>query len=166
VKPKFILLAVCSIAILLGLAFVPGPAARPTVAFFQCYTNASYEKVAVFVITNSSSKTFSYYGYGRTLPHFQVKVQTVSGWRTSSLRWCGVGAELQALRAHNSVQFEVHDVDTPFVVGLYFEPGTPDEITRRYLSRYAVFSRWFCRVTHFEGFQPPITWSQPVTLQN
>src|SRR5262249_27350866 len=116
-KLKFIVLAVCSIAVLLGLAFVPAPVTRPTIALVEHTTHTAHETVAILLITNSSSKTFSYYGYGPTAPHYQAKVQTESGWQPLCLRWCGSGAELQALRPHNSVEFEVRGVDMPFVVG-------------------------------------------------
>jgi hypothetical protein len=165
-KPKIIVLVVCSIAVFLGLAFVPLPVTRPTITFVECHTSAAYQKVAVFVITNSSRETFSYYGYGPTIPHYQAKVQTESGWQPHYVGWCGVGAELHALRPHDSVEFEVRGIDTPFEISLYFQHGTPDEIAQRYVSKHAAFSRWLRRVTHFEGFQPTFTWSQPVTLQN
>jgi hypothetical protein len=167
-RPKFIVLAVCSIAVLVGLAFVPGPAARPTITLVEHLPNSEHWRRALFVITNSSSKTFSYWGTSPTTPFYEIRVQTASGWQLLPTFRCGVGAELHSLRPHTSIQFDAYTVDddSPFTIGINFEEGTPDEITRRYLSKYAAFSRWFRNVTHFHGFQPALTWSQPVTLQN
>jgi len=168
VKAKRIILLVCVSCVLVTVVLSSTHNSKPKISFVEYRTHKDYGKVAVFRITNSSHRAFSYDGFEATLPLYMFGVQTGSGWELQGRGWwCGTGAEYRAIGPQISVDFEVlvrPGVDSPFAVGISFEEGTPKQIARRKGSRLATVGRWLRRVTHFPASQPVITWSQPTEL--
>lgn len=135
-KPKFILLSLIG-TLLVGSLLWLVLRSSPSIHFVR-FHEEKYGRLATFRIANDTDDSFSYYGYGLSGPFYSYRIAEPSGWKTSSLGWCGTGAGLHTLAPHSATEIEVRipsydepELPLPFAVGIHFERGTAAELYAR-----------------------------------
>ncbi len=97
---------------------------RPRISFLG-FREAPQGRVAIFMITNSSTEEFTFTGSRLDMPDYRYRATGTSG----SSGW---GFRLFSIRPHSAIKFEaVPPSPRPFRVGVRFERGSRDDYMRR-----------------------------------
>lgn len=132
----------------------------PSVSFVE-YRAGQYGEVAVFRATNISNRSFSYTGYGPSMPWIYRQVSTRTGFQPESVYDCGTGVGCFELPPHATVEFQFpswHCGETRKpVIGIYFHKATPKHLMGS--APPALANLWYLIRERFP--RPDPTWSQP-----
>lgn len=81
--------------------------ARLSLSFLGFRQDPDRGRVAIFRATNSTSRSFSYLGFTAADPVFSYRVLEEGVWNAASRYSCTMGASLQELPPHSTIDFKI-----------------------------------------------------------
>jgi hypothetical protein len=156
-KLYWLIAIVCATVLISSIALRLRSIPSPTLTFVAIRPGP-YGQVALFRAANTSHRPFSYLGYGPSMPWFYRRVATASGFRPECVYDCGTGAGYIELPPHSTreLTISISFASIPSDLGIYFEQGTPAEISNPAKSPLGKLRRFIRQLLP----SPDPTWSE------